>query len=66
MEEICFSDNFHLQPKKVTFVLGAKVFLVSLKHSLTLERPTKICIIVDQPGLVGPLCTFLANNLFCD
>ena len=33
------------------------------KTHLTLERPAKICIIVDQPGLVGPLSTFFAKAL---
>ena len=37
--------------------------IVSLLFSLTLERPTKICSVVDQPGLIGPLSTFFAKPL---
>ena len=33
---------------------------------LTLERPSKICCVIDQPGLVGPLSTFYAMDLLCD
>ena len=34
--------------------------------SLTLERPSEICSVVDQPGLVGPLSNFHAMDLLND
>ena len=39
---------------------------IQRKLGLTLERPAKNCIIVDQPGLVGPLSTFRAKALLYD
>ena len=33
---------------------------------LTLERPSKISSVVDQPGLVGPLSSFYAMDLLND
>ena len=56
----------HAQLKKYNELLieDTAQFMFGKILRLTLERPTKICSVEDQPGLIGPLSTFFAKALF--